>query len=212
MTASKLSLYNGALRRLGERKLSTVTDNVPERHHLDTIWDEDPVQLMLEKYNWGFAHKAMEWNYNSAIEPDFGHRYAFDVPSDYVRLAALCSDEYFESPLRQYVKEANYFFCDYQTIYLKYVSSASDYGKDYSKWSKLFENMTATYIAQELAPTLNKSKSDVEKLEKEMKKYSTEARSMDAMEQPTRFPPQGSWTRSRRQGRTDGSNRGPLIG
>ena len=211
MTATKLSLYNGALRRVGERKLSTVTDNVPHRHHLDTIWDEDPILLVLEDYNWKFAHKTLEWNYNAAIEPDFGYRRAFDIPSDYVRLADLAYDEYFYSPLREYTKEGDYFFCDSDTIYLKYVSDDSSYGKDYSKFSTLFENMVAAYMAQELCSALNKSDADTEKVTMAMEKLEAKARSMDSMECPTRFPPQGSWTRSRRLNRSNGdSSRGSV--
>jgi len=211
MTASKLSLYNGALRRVGERKLSTVTDNVPSRYHLDTIWDEDPPLMMLERYNWTFAQKAMEWNYNAAIEPDFGFQYAFDIPSDYVHLSQISTDEYFSYPLRIYSKEADYFFCDFQLIYLKYVSKDIAYGKDYSKWSTLFEQMTAAYMAQELAYALSKSKDLQERLDKQMKEYQTQARSMDGQENPTRFLAQSSWARSRRRG-TGESSRGPIFG
>lgn len=212
MTASKKSLYNGALRRLGERKLSEVDDRVPARYHLDTIWDEDPVQRMLEGYNWTFARKTIEWNYNSAQDPDFGYQYVFDEPSDYVRLVQLSADEYFRYPWRDYVKENGFWFSSIETMYITYVSNDSAYGKDYSKWSKLFENMVATYMAQELAIALSKSKSDRDILKQEMKELRREAKSLDAMESPTKFPPQSSWARSRRgYGRGD-SNRGPLIG
>jgi hypothetical protein len=206
-------LYNGALRRIGERKLSLVTDNVPQRHHLDTIWDEDPIQYMLEKYIWTFALKTVEWNYNSAIEPDFGHQYAFDKPSDYVRLASISTDEYLQNPLRQYEVDGNYFYCDWQTFYLKYVSNDAAYGFDYSLWPKSFENMVAIYMAKELVPALNKSKADKEMLDKEMKEVLMEAKNVDYMEIPTRFPPQSSWARSRRYGRhNQDSRRGPVFG
>lgn len=210
MSASKLSLYNGALRRLGERKLSTVTDNEPARYHLDTIWDEDPVQLMLEAYNWSFARKTVEWNYNSAQDPDFGYQYAFDEPSDYVRLCMLSADEYFRTPWRDYVKENGFWFSSIQSMYISYVSNDSSYGKDYSKWSKLFENMVATYMAEQLALALNKSQTDMDRLKRDMLMLRKEAKSLDAMESPTRFPPQSSWARSRRGGMNFDSNRGPI--
>lgn len=210
--ASQLSLYNGALRRCGERKLATLTDNVPARYHLDAIWDEDPIQLMLEKYVWKFARRTMEWNYNPAYDPAFGFQYAFDKPSDYVRLVAISADENFSEPLRQYDPENGYWYADYETIYIRYVSNDSEYGKDYSKWSKLFESMTACHMAYQLAIALNKSGSDLDRLDREMRRYQIEAKNIDAMEDPTKFPPQGSWARSRRgPGRGD-SNRGPLIG
>lgn len=213
MTATKKSFYNGALRRVGERKLDTVTDNVPQRFHLDTIWDEDPIQHMLESYNWVFAHKTLEWNYNSAIEPDFGYQYAFDVPSDYVRLAEISADENFHYPLRRYTKEGEYFFCDLQTFYLKYVSNDTSYGKDYSKFTVSFEHMVATYMAMELCPALNKSKEKRKELEEMYEKYERKAKNIDYIELPTRFPPQSSWARSRRGSRSAGDSRhGSVFG
>jgi hypothetical protein len=212
MTATKLSLYNGALQRLGERGLSTVTDDVPERYHLDTIWDEDPIQHMLEKYIWNFALRTMEWNYNSAIEPDFGYQYVFDKPSDYVRLASLSQDEYLQYPLRNYEVDGDYFYCDYQTIYLKYVSNDSSYGKDYSKFTTHFEQMTATYLAQRLVLALNKSGEMKKELKADYLEMESEARNIDFFELPTRFPPQSSWARSRRWGSQGDSRRGPVIG
>lgn len=189
-----------------------MTDNVPQRRHLDTIWDEDPRQYMLEKYIWTFALKTFEWNYNSDIEPDFGYQYVFDKPSDYVRLASISTDEYLQWPLRVYETDGNYFYCDHQTIYLKYVSNDTSYGFDYSLWPKSFEQMTAIYMAKELVPALNKSTKDFERLEYQWDEVYAEAKSVDFMEQPTKFPPQSSWARSRRQGGGEGSTRGPLFG
>lgn len=209
---SQLSLYNSALRRCNERKISALTDNVPARFHLDAVWDEDPIQLMLEKYLWKFARRTMEWNYNPAYTPDFGHQYAFDKPSDYVRLVAISADENFSEPLRNYDPENGFWYADFETIYIKYVSNDSDYGKDYSKWTKLFESMVACYLAYQLAVALNKSDSDLKRLEHEMNQYRKEAANLDAMEDPTRFPTQGTWTRSRRGSPRGDSNRGPLIG
>ncbi|MEJ2416242.1 MAG: hypothetical protein P8Y45_04805 [Exilibacterium sp.] len=200
------------MRRCGEQKLSTVTDNVPQRYHLDTIWDEDPIQLMLEKYFWTFARKTVEWNYNSAIEPDFGYQYAFDHPTDYVRLVEISLDEYFRNPFRDYRVENDYWFCDFETLYVVYISNDSAYGKDYSKWTKLFENMVATYMAQQLSLALNKSKSDKQELKSDMDELHKRAKSLDAMESPTRHPPECSWVSSRRGGRKGDSNRGPILG
>ena len=212
MTASKLSLYNGALRRCNERKLATTTDNVPARYHLDAIWDEDPIQLMLEKYRWKFARKVVEWNYNPAYEPSFGFQYVFDRPSDYVRLVSISGDENFSDPLRAYDPENGLIYCDWQTIYLKYVSNDSAYGKDYSKWSKLFEQLVASYMGYQLAIALNKSEADLKRMDYEMTKLEKEAKNLDAMEDPTKFPKQGSWAASRTGGSRGDSNKGPLIG
>lgn len=197
-TPTTLALYNQALRMVGEGKLSALTDNRPERYALDSIWDEDPIKQTLEEAQWTFAIRSLEWNYDPSIEPDFGYKYAFTKPSNYVRSAAICSDEFYNEPITAFADENNFWFCEYETIYIKYVSDGDQYGRDYSLWTELFRNCVATKMASELAISLTKSQGMAEALEKKHKKYIKEAKSLDAMNQPTRFMPPGNWTRSRR--------------
>lgn len=197
---TQLSLYNQALRLVGEARLSEtgLTDNRPERHALDSIWDEDPIRQMLEEAQWTFATRTLEWNYDSSIEPDFGYSYGFTKPGNYVRSVAICSDEYFNEPITAFSDENGYWFCDYETIYVKYVSDAATYGRDYSLWTELFRNCVASKMASELAISLSKSQTIMDARKQELNKYIKDAKSLDAMNQPTRFSPPGNWTRARR--------------
>lgn len=185
---------------VGEGALSSLAVNRPERFALDAIWDEDPVKQMLEEAQWSFATRTMEWNYDSAIEPDFGYRRAFTKPDDYVRTCAFCSDGYFNSPLTQYADEAGFWFADLDTVYIKYVSDDESYGRDMSLWTELFRNCVGTKMAGELAISLTKSQALQDKLDAKLARYIRDAKSLDVMNQPTRFAPPGSWTRSRRRG------------
>lgn len=142
---------------VGEGKLSSVTANRPERYALDSIWDEDPIKQMLEEAQWTFATRTMEWNYDSAIEPDFGYQRAFSKPSDYVRTVAMCSDEYHNAPMTRFADEAGYWFADLDTLYIKYVSDDSAYGRDMSLWTELFRNCVASKLALELCFALTLS-------------------------------------------------------
>lgn len=197
-TPTQLSLYNQALRLVGERRLSALTDSRPERHALDQIWDEDPVKQMLEEAYWAFATRTLEWNYDASVTADYGYKYAFTKPSNYVRTVAIASDEFFKAPLTQYDDENNYWFCDLETIYIKYVSDSDQYGRDYSLWPELFRNCVATKMAKELALPLSKSKALKDELRSELKQYIKDAKSLDATGKPPGFPPPGNWTRSRR--------------
>ena len=195
---TQLALYNQALRLVGEPKLSALTDNRPERYALDAIWDEDPVLDILEEAQWTFATRALEWNYDSSVTSDFGFKYAFTKPSNYVRSAAICSDEFFLEPITAFSDENGYWFCDYETIYVKYISDHDEFGRDYSLWTKLFRNCVASKMAAELAISLTKSQTIMDARTRELKMYIRDAKSLDAMNQPTRFMPSGNWTRSRR--------------
>lgn len=209
-TPTKLQLYNQALGMIGEQALATVTDNRPERYALDAIWDEDPIKQMLEETYWEFATRTLEWNYNSAIEPEFGYLRAFDKPSNYVRTVALCSDEFFKAPVIEYHVEAGYWYCDLDTIYVRYVSDADDYGRDMSLWTELFRNCVGTKMAKELAIRLTKSQSIKDDMLREHLRHLKDAKSLNAQEKPTQYLRPGSWTRSRNGSR--GNYRGTYSG
>lgn len=212
-TPTKLQLYNQALRLVGEGRLSSpngLSDQRPERYALDSIWDEDPIKQILEETYWEFATRTLEWNYNSAIEPDFGYQRAFNRPDNFVRTVSFCSDEFMKCPITNYSTEGGYWFCDVDTIYVSYVSDADDYGRDMSLWTELFRNCVATKMAKELAISLTKSQSMKDDLARELMGYIKEAKSLNAQEKPTQFTPPGSWTRSRNGSR--GSYRGTYSG
>lgn len=193
----KLSLYNDALRMVGEPKLSTTTDNRPERYALDSIWDEDPILEVLEESQWTFATRSMEWNYDASVDPAFGYQYGFTKPDDYIRTVAICYDESYLSPITKFEDENNYWYAETETIYIKYTSKDSAYGKDYSLWTRAFKNAVAARMAHGLAIHLAKSQSMQENMERQYEKTLKKAISMDGMNKPTRFLPPGNWTQAR---------------
>jgi len=212
MTASRLGLYNGALAILGERKLASLTENREPRRVLDDIWDEGAVGYCLEQGLWNFAMRSVELSADPDVSPQFGYRNAFSKPSDYVRTAAVASDEYFNSPLTQYSDEAGYWWADIDPLYVKFVSNGASYGADFAKWPGTFTLFVEHYLAHRACTRLTQSKTDKEQIKKDMKKALTDARSKDAMNEPASFLPSGSWSAARRGG-SGGDRTGPrLIG
>ena len=110
---------------------------------------------------------------------------------------AVCQDEFFKAPLLEHVDENDHWFCDLETIYIKYVSDHAQWGRDYSLWTELFRNCVATKMAKELGIGLAKSRHVKEDIRLEHEKYLKDAKSLDALNKPTTFKPPGSWTRSR---------------
>jgi hypothetical protein len=192
----KLSLFNGALRVVGERKLASLTENRPSRYLLDSAWDDNAVDYVLEMGSWVFATRTMEYTYSPSIEPDFGFPYAFNIPDDHIRTVAICSDEFFQCPLLQRKEEAGYWFASLDKIYVRYVSNDAAYGNDYSLWPMTFVKFFQAYLALEIAPDL-KNFSDLERVKKVFKERLDDALSKDALADPTAFPPMGSWASSR---------------
>jgi hypothetical protein len=197
MTTSKLSLYNGALRLLGERRLSSLTEDRPARHYLDAAYDDGLIDYLLEQGQWNFATRSVELTNDSSITPEFGYQYGFAKPADYVRLAALCLDEYFKSPLNEYSDEQGYWFCDYDTLYIKYISNDVDYGLDLSLWPQTFVRYAQAELADRVKEEVTGNDGKYERIKKALKDARVDARSKDVMNRPVRFQPAGTFVKAR---------------
>lgn len=209
---TQLALYNGALLHLGERRLSSLSDETEARRSLDDVWDGGAYrQFLLEQGLWNFAIRTVELTYSPSITPSFGYRYGFDLPSDWVRTAGISGDEYFRNPL-EYAPEQQYIFSDYETIYLRYVSNDTEYGYDMTAWPSSFTEWVKAHLAARIAKRVTGSAAETERMLKIEGRLLIEARSKDAMNDAISYPPSGSWARSRYGNGGDRGNRGQLIG
>jgi hypothetical protein len=216
MSADKLSLYNDALTLCGERMLASLTENRESRRLLDQAWASGAVDFCLETGQWNFAVNSIKLEYSPSVEPPFGYRYAFDKPVDYIRTMAVCCDEYFQEPLLRYIDEAQYWFSDYDTIYVRYVSNLDEYGMNMGKWSPTFSEMVSSYLAKKVVTKLTQDVAKWKMVDDDFKARRLEAKSNDAMMEPTKFMPRGSWVRARTAGRNGyvddgGYLTGPLV-
>lgn len=203
MAATQLSIYNDALRLCKERRLATLTDNREARRLLDDAWGDGSttgaVAHCLELGQWTFATRTGQIDYAPSITPAFGYRYAFDHPTDMVRVAAICEDEWFKQPLLEYADEGEFWYADIQTIYVKWISNGASWGADMSRWPESFSKMVACYLAKEIVGSLT-GNAEEQRVNREWEALAKSARSLDAMNKPTAFFPTGSWVRARRQG------------
>lgn len=205
----KLDVYNGALRRLGSRRLASLSESREPRRVLDDIWNGGAlVDYALERGEWNFALRSVQGAYNASITPEFGFRRAFDKPDDFRRLASLSADEYFRIPLTAegYSDEGGYWLSDHDTIYIRYVSSHDNYGYDSSRWTESFRYYLETCMAFEACERLTNSRSKLADIAADMRRYLSEAKSTDAMQEGVKFRPAGAWVQSRGRGLSrDGS-------
>lgn len=208
---TQLKLYNDALVALGERELVTLTDNTAARRALDSAWDSGAaIKACLEQGYWNFAMRTAMFTKNVGFTASFGYANQFTKPSDFVRLAAMCSDEYFNSPLNQYTDEAGNWYADLDPIYVSYVSDSVNYGNNLAVWPESFTTYVGFYLADKACKRIT---GEADKVKKEMEKALVTAKSKDATNEPTKFLPVGGWVRARSGStRRDGGRRGSLIG
>jgi hypothetical protein len=212
---SRLSLYNGALRMIGEEALLSLTENLPMRRYLDAVWDNGAIDYCLEQGYWYFALRTDKFDADTTLTPNFGYNYVFAKPADWIRTAMLCQDEGFNAPLTQVRDEAGYWYAYLTPLYVSFVSNDNSYGSDLAKWPPSFVQYVQAYLASEIAGRGTASQEMVERIGKSRDRLLLEARNKAAMNESAVFPPVGSWARSR-FGRSssylDRGNRSQLIG
>lgn len=193
----KLSLYNGALTVIGERKLANLTENREARRKLDDVWDNDLIDRVLQMGQWRFAGRSVELEASPSVTPSFGYQFAFDRPTDWIRTMKLAQDEYFKQPLTRVSVESSFWFSDLELIYVQYVSNDTQYGSDFSLWTVNFTEMVEHYMAFKVAPRLTGLDLDSSTLEAKWKRWKTDAKATDGMEESAKWPPKGAWASSR---------------
>ena len=199
MTASKLTIYNGALNACKSRRIASLAVTEEARYVLDDNWDRDFLNTVLEKGLWNFAMRTVQIDADTSYTDPLGAGWnRFDKPSDLVRVAEISTNGSFTDPDLSYQDEGAYIYSTLSTIYVRYVSNGASYGGDYSLWPPSFTRYAEHYLGWLSIGRLADAKTDKQELERVTKMLLTEARSRDAMREPTKFPPESSWNRARR--------------
>lgn len=220
MATDRLRIYNGALQYCKVRAIASLTVNEDARRELDTVWNDGGVDYCLEQGQWLFARRTAKLSADTAITPQFGYRYGFAKPTDWINTAALSLDEYFQVPCNQFAFEAGFWYLDEDQFYIKYTSNDTNYGLDFAKWPNAFTEYVKLYFASKVIGKLTSDSAREEAILKPRSGLLANAlliaHNKDAMGEPARFMPQGRWSRSRMGGNSgdwrDGGSRNRLIG
>lgn len=200
MGADRLSLYNEALGHLMERKLGSLSEAREPRRVLDDYWPRVVGHCLARRF-WKPFKRVAEIDASTTVTPVFGWKYAFKIPTDWVRTYQLSSVETFTPPLWDYAEEAGYLFANFTPIYLSYISNDPTYGMDLDKWSDFFSDYVALRLASQSCKRIT-GKGDLlvgeDGLNRLEKKAEVLAASVDAMNDPPGELPTGTWARSRR--------------
>ena len=202
--ATKVQVYNGALSILGKRFLATETDNTEERRYLDQYYP-DVVEFMLEEGFWNFAARMVAITADTEVETTFGHRLAFEKPSDWVRTVEMASNERMFPPLEdgEFTDEGNYWYASIEPLYVQYISNGTDYGYNLGDWPSSFKRAVEFQLALRVGPHLaSMSQNAIDILEKRAEKALKNARSKDAMNQGAQRLPSGRLIQARQSMRT----------
>lgn len=197
--ATQLTIYNNALvKYLGERALGSLTENRKPRRLLDQVWNSGFINNVLEAGQWKFSIRAFQSEFEPTITPPFGFQYAHPKPDDWIRTTAISLSDYYTAPMISYSDEDGNWFCDSPQIFVKMVSSDPAYGGDMANWPESFVNYVECYLAANICKPQTQDQELTDKLYSQAQTYLTQAREIDAINDPPKFTPMGTWARSRR--------------
>lgn len=194
--ADRLSIYRGALRLLGPSNLASLTEDRPERHTLDGVWQTAGDSLLQEAL-WNHSIRTSELTYDEDVEPLFGFRYAFKHPDDFVRLANISQTPDFIEGLMRYETEAGYFYCDLETIYIRYVSNDADYGWNVGRWPVSYATTMSAYLAFESGLPVSADRGNRNDIYSLYQTRMGRAKTLDAVDERVKHTPPGRLTRAR---------------
>lgn len=203
---SDLNRYNEALRMLGQTRLDTLTDDRPARYALDNAWS-DSLADVLEEGAWNFAKRVVKIDADTAITTVFGYANTFSKPDDWVSTLAISADEMFAVPLNQFEDNSDNWVAAVDPIYVTYVSNGALYGGNLGRWTRKALKALSAQLALDTCTIITQGKGDREELFSLRKKYMSDAKSKDGLNEPTRFPPSGRLVTARRGNLVDTSSR-----
>jgi hypothetical protein len=213
--ATQLGVYNSALQHLGQRILSSVSEDNESRRVIDNVYAQ-VVAECLSAGQWNFAKRTVSVASDTGITPNFGYSEVFSKPTDWVRTLALADDEYLRNPLSDaaYKDEGSTWLADVTPLYVTYVSSDTGYGMFLSAWPALFTLFVELTLAERVCMKLTSDKGLRKDLEIKRRFAKRNALNFDVMNEGTRYPPPGSVVSARLGGssRSDRGSRSRLIG
>lgn len=214
MATTQVGIYNLALGFLGERSALTIADATEPVRVLNGYWDHAS-KFCLEQGHWKFAEREAVLTPSLTELPTSGMANAFAKPTDYVRMNSLCADEFFQNPIIHIHERGLFWYCELDTLYIRYVSNDEDYGMDVTLWPETFVLYVALYLAILGVPRIAPDKKN-EVITAPGNVGIVEAKrnalAKDAVAGPIQFIQQGNWATSRSTGTRGRNSRRSLYG
>ena len=195
--ATKLSIYNGALRLLGGTPLNSLTEDRNAKNWRDRAWDDGIVDYCLEQSQWNWATRTQQITASTTTIPAFGPTYAFELPNDFQGINSIWVDPNFNSPVIFYNLEAGVLYCEFDTIYLKFISNASTYGGNLASWPESFSKYVQARLALESEPNVTNSPAVFNKIKGEEIRTLKVAKNNDMRNKPRQRVNPGNWVKAR---------------
>jgi hypothetical protein len=191
--ASKVSIANRALSKLGEDRILLLTDDNKRARTLNQMFD-DVLDTELRRYRWKFAMTRASLP-ALADAPAWGYDYQYPLPDDYLALVQV-NDIYVRSgsSVALWSVEAGAILTNIEApLKVRYVKRVTNPGL----FDSMFCEALACKLALEACETLTQSETKYNRVAEQYKMAMLDATRQDAIENPPDELPQGSWLDAR---------------
>lgn len=188
--ASQVEIANAALQKLGASAITSFNDSSKSARESNKCYDRLR-QKLLRQHVWRFAIKRAQLPALSEA-PLFGYDKQYQLPSDFIRLAARNQEE-----LQFYQSmniEGRKILTNLEApLKIRYVAEVTDP----NEMDPVFRDLLAVDMAHEMCEPITNSNVKLANLKQERKDTMAEARRVNAFETPAVSAPAGSWVTAR---------------
>lgn len=205
--ASKLTIWNRALQKLGAKRVASETEQSPSARACLLAYPSIR-QSELRKNVWNFAIKRASLSVDSPA-PDWGRQSSFTLPADWLRLAESYPEDLtndvnlvgvsvaftatFTGQKDWVIEGKKVLTNDTAPLHIRYVADI----EDVSQWDPIFCEVVSTAMAYEMCEELTQSNTKKTDLAAAYKYGISEARSADSIEVAPADPPPDTWLAAR---------------
>lgn len=188
MATSNVAIANGALQRLGARRIEALSQDHPNARSMNAAFERER-QKTIRRYDWSFAIKRAEIAADGD-DPVWGDYNRYSLPNDYLRL--LRDDE---SGVRvDWKLEGNFILTkDASPLYIRYLADITDPNMFDALFRDVFELRLAVVCCKEVTGS-NSLKND---LYSELGDAIAEAKKWGAIEKGGQDQPEDDWLLAR---------------
>lgn len=197
MALSRTQVINRTLQLIAANTISDPDEDSISARAAKLEYDA-VVRAELSAYPWYFA-KAQAQLAQEADAPLFKYAAAFTLPTDFLRLVELENRWVFSidrrtqdtNPVPPYEMQGRSLLTDLTApLRVGYIRDVTD---EPTIWHPLFEDCVVASLGMALAQPLTKSTTQVELLARMRRSRVSEARRVNAIQQPPEHIPDGSW-------------------
>jgi hypothetical protein len=191
--ASKVSIANRALTKLGEDRILLLTDDNKRARTINQMFD-DVLDAELRRYRWTFAITRDSLP-ALADAPAWGYAYKYPLPSDYLALIQV-NDIYVRAGNSSalWSVEAGHILTNIEApLKVRYIQRVTNPGL----FDPMFSEALACKLAMEACETLTQSETKFNRMAEQYKATVLDAQRQASIENPPDELPQGSWLDAR---------------